>query len=683
MAYDVLYRGLFTNTEGVSTILHISDTTSGTSGPTELHLLKVLECELRVASDGEEKTGIKGSRLIVSFLSTDDSNLMTFVEGEDERWLVELFIETTSTPVFSGYLVLDAAKTLYLPNNTFGVELTASDNLGILKELPLRDLTGAVPKGRKSIIQLIAWCLAGTNQQLPIYVIYNLFEQNYNGASHDPFSTLFVEAMTFETEINERDDRYTTLSKIMQSFGCFITLANQNGLYGWWICRVDEMNQNAYRYYSYTYTGSYGSAGTFTRGKTIGKQLPIKLINRDAEILPERKKKYVRQTKVLDSWQEIFCNIDFQRGVSVPVSIPGGAAYTVECWTPGRFSVAPVASPYIRRLFTNGYETERVVVFPVSASGVGQEHYLQSEDLVVNQSDKFNLSIDSRFTTNINDGSGTYRDFVAQVRLYGNDGSRWTLTNVTTAATNESPGDWVLSNSSFSSNRRYLQHVWNGAQDDETQWFTVDVQAKPVPRAGFIRIFLMQSGLYGHVTETHISNVSFDYIPIINGIYQKLTGQYHQVSTSDKTRANVEEEVTISDTQNDNFKGTLFRYNGSAYVRVGNFYNYLTGTGGELGYARFGKYQAYALWNQNNRVIRKFTGSLMGIDSATPTDIPSLLHRFEFQADSDHTNDKYYQLLSYSMNLKNCRWSGTFADVYDTNIGKSYADIYELKYTTN
>lgn len=675
MAYESIYRAEWKNFEGVMVILHISDTTTGQINPPTFHEMTALSCNKVVALDLEEKTGFKPTRINFSFLATDTIGLMTFVEGEDNRWLVEVFIGNTSNNIFTGFLVMDATQRRFMPDGTYGVEITATDCLGVLKETELSDFDGDIPRGRFRLIDYIAWCLSKTNLQLPIKAIYNLFEENYNGTSHDPFSTIYLEARTFEAGINKRESCYTVLQKILP--GCVIT--QENG--AWWILRTDEINSSSYRYYTYTYTGTYTGAATLSRVKQIGINNTFKLINRDALVQPERKKKYVRQTYNFKYPQELICNVNFSRGTTLPLSIPGGAAYTIECWTPGRQGATPLVSPYIRRLFTNGYETERVVVLPQAAIGTGftqTQHYIESEPIEVSQGDKFIFSVDGRLTQNISGSSGTYRDEIVQIRLYANDGTRWMITNESQVPYRS--GDWVQSSSTFSTNRQYVKHIWNAAQEDETQWYSVSVVSSPIPRTGFITIVLMQSPLYGSITDTHYANLQFEYIPLIAGIYKQLTGQYHRVSTPEVYRANVEEEIYLANSPNPNFKGTLWRYNGSTFLQAGRFYNFLAGTSGELGLEKYGKYEAFALWNQNNRVIRKFTGSVLGLNTTSPADLPGLLDRYDFTAPDSDVDNKYYQLAAFNQNLVNCQWSGTFMEVFDTVEGKSFDDPHEFVY---
>jgi hypothetical protein len=397
MAYEQIYRLQAVNFEGENVIVHISDTTSGQVNPPTFHDMQLVALKRVAANDGEDKTGIRDMRISFSFKSTSIFNLNTFINGDDDRWMVEVFISNTSNIIFSGYLITDSTKEAFLPAGLHSPELTASFNLGILKEKPLRKTDDTVPRGKFKIIQFISWCLAGTGLDLTIKCAVNLFEEHYTGATQAIFDKIWLEAKTFEADINERESMYEVLRKIMISWGCFLTQHNGE----WWIIRVDEMNDQPLTYYTFTSTGTFTGAATVDPVKDIGKNLSIKLINKNANVLPARRKKYAKQEFRFNNYLEVLCNMDFSRGsfngiISVP---PGYSAYNIECWQNARNYGGGLATrqaaAYIRRQFINGYETERVLIIPQTTIA---SHFVQAEDIDVNQGDKINFSVDRRLS---------------------------------------------------------------------------------------------------------------------------------------------------------------------------------------------------------------------------------------------------------------------------------------------
>lgn len=672
MAYQVIYRLQLLNFEEQNVTIHISDTTSGTGTPTYTEL-QPAEMETEVYSDNSSKYGIKGKRILFGFHPTTTENLNTFLAGDDNRWLVEKYVN--GTKVFIGWLVVDDLKEAFLDPEVIVVEMSASDNLALLKDIPLRKPDDSVPKGKFKIIEYISWCLSKTNLDLPINIIWSLFPEQLTDTTNHAFAFIYLEAMSFETEIGAREDCYTVLKKLIPH--CIISQENGE----WWILRIDELNGDPLNVYHFDSDGTYTGTDTINPTKNIGFLDDINPINKDGEITPERKKKSTQVNVKYEFPREIICNIDFVRGdVILLIVITGGFAYEIECWTKGRnyigSATTATVTPYIRRLFTNGYETERVVVFPTSAT---RANFIKSERVIVNTGDKFVFSVDRRLSQNIAGASGVYREDVAQIRLYGSNGTYWTLLgqDLGTAVA----GDWVQTNSSFSTNTRTIQYTWNVATADEREWASVNVQAKPVPIGGEIEVYLIQSPVYGGTSETHFQNLRFDYIPLINGIYQKLVGHYHKVSTTDSLKAKVDEQVYLFDSPNANFKGSMFYFSGGNYILTTRWYDFNLGTGGALGLEKFGKYQAFELWNQHNRIVRRFQGSLLGLDTSTPN-IPGLLHQYTLTATTDHTTNKIFGALSYSQNSRTCKWNGTFADVFDSADGKDYSSDHEFKYLT-
>jgi hypothetical protein len=683
MSYVDVHRMWFTNDEGNDVIIHFSDTTSGT-GASVFSDMKdadgswlTMSAKLATANDGEDKLStIRSLRFSCEFLSTDTYNVDFFVEGEDNRWLVEVYMGTTSNPaVFTGFLVPEGAKDIFLDHGLYGVELTASDYLQTTSEALLRKPDGSIPKGKFKLIEYLSWALSKTFLSLPIKVVYNLREENHTGADDHFFKMIYEEALSFETDINERGDCLTVIRKIL--LGCFICQHNSQ----WWIVRVDEMTNASYRVASFNADGTYVSTTTQNFTKLIGLGETIQLINEDAAIFPERKVQFVKQNFRFETWQEIICNINYQRGTfnpTITATLPSGGGYEaynpVDCWINGKnphgsLYTAPDVAGYMRKIIQNNYEIERILVLPQSSY---RPHYWQTGTVEVNRLDKFNFSVDRKLSDD-HTGSGWNTTTIFKIRLRGYDGSFWAMIG---NATNGKVGSWKQGTGGFPV--QAYDWIYQPSTEDESQWTTHSVEVDPCPVAGWVDIMLFQTNIYGDVSETHFSNVRFDYIPIIDGVYQKVTGQYNKVFNTDSRKANKEEEIFISDAVSPNWKGVLFRDTGTAFVRIGNVYDYNLGTSGGLGLSRFSKWQAFALWNQYNRTVRKFQGDLKGLE----VDLPSMIHKFYFTASSVITDNRIYQMLGFDMDLATGLWSATFADVYDTGDGKDYSSSWEFKYTT-
>jgi hypothetical protein len=678
MSYLYVYRMIFTNDNGDDVIIHISDTTSGegTSAFTDMKdsdgAWLTLSAKLSTANDSEDKLNIVRSlRFTFSFVSTATYNIDFFVQGEDNRWLVQVYIlDASNPPIFTGFLVPDGAKDIFLDDELYGVEFTASDYLQSINEVLLRKPDGSIPKGKFTLIEYIAWCLQKTYLLLDIKVVYSLREVNHPGPDDCFFRLIYEEAMSFETDIGEREDCLTVLKKIL--LGCFITQVNSQ----WWIVRVDEMEPGPYTIYTFTPEGLPYGVTTQEFTKYVGINETINFVGEDVQIYPIRQVQNVKQTFRFETWQELICNITYNRGTLIG-TIPGGyEKYTPECWLNGRnphgssTDTGVEVTGYVRKKFVNGYITESILVLPKSTY---RPHYWMGEPFEVNKGDKFTFSVDRKLDSD-HTGGGTAQDSIFKIRLRGNDGTYWSMIG---NASFGKVGSWKQGTGGFPT--QDFEWQWKPNDEDESQWYTHSVDVDPVPVGGRVEVMLFQANIYGDQSDTHFANIRLEYIPIIDGVYQLVTGQYHKVSNTENRKAKVDEEIFISDAVSPNWKGVLFRFNGATFERINDVYDYRYGWTGGIGLDRFGAWQAYALWNQYDRILRKFQANLKGLDTQMGV-IPTMVHKFQFTDPSPATDGKLFQMLSFDMDLATCEWSANFTDVFAG--GKDFGSIHEFKYTT-
>lgn len=129
---------------------------------------------IKVINNDEDKfSPIRAKQAIIQFKS--DLNQLqdstTFADSGDNRWLVECTAD--GNMVFTGFLMLTDIQQDHLPDpNT--VVLTASDHLGLLRDIPLTTDSLITPTGKQRIIQFIAWALKKTGLRLDIVAINNL-----------------------------------------------------------------------------------------------------------------------------------------------------------------------------------------------------------------------------------------------------------------------------------------------------------------------------------------------------------------------------------------------------------------------------------------------------------------------------------------------------------------------------
>ncbi len=124
--------------------------------------------------NSEDKfTPVIGKQATIRFLtdSAQGQDAGTFADSSDNRWRVEAL--AADDPIFVGFLMLSDIQQPFLPDPQV-VELTASDHLGVLKDVPLTDDDNELLSGKFKIGQIIAYCLKKTGLSLPLRVVNNL-----------------------------------------------------------------------------------------------------------------------------------------------------------------------------------------------------------------------------------------------------------------------------------------------------------------------------------------------------------------------------------------------------------------------------------------------------------------------------------------------------------------------------
>lgn len=619
-----------------------------------------LEC---LDADENKFTPIRAKQCIISFNSSSQIDLNTFAEGHDNRWYVEVSIE--SQLIFKGFLVLDDLSEAFLsPPNV--VTLTATDNIGLLKSIPLTNFAGENPKGKFRWLDYLGWALSKTSLSLPINIQHNLREE------HNPFepfwSRIYLDAKTFEDEIGTCINCYEVLERLLAE-ECFLTQRHGE----WWIVRVDEIDNRwgIRRVYYVDPLLTHPILYEPTLQKTVKKTQDIKWINRTAYVKPTRPHGKVKERYSFQYPKEIIDNIDFTRGGQILVGVypPNEFHYHFEDWTLFKDNLfaqtAGTGQAEIVRIFENGYEKERYLM----VAGNGAFHWLKSNGVPMMQKDKFTVSVDFRSTVNV---SGSIIFFIQILLVAGS------ITYIYGGLSGTNPDNYawaILTNTVVQNWGIFL--TWDGSTRDEREWQTIAHEVKPLPVDGDIHVLLTA----GASEQTHYQNLQFTYQPYINGSYQRFSGQYWQVTQEGIYKAAIDEEVYISDSPKPLFKGAMkyFDFPAGKYALAGDWFDNSLNPVPPLPavYRPYGWFQAQSVWNQYRRVMRIFDGELLGI---TENDLPDLIHSYTLGDPSPHTRLREFICLHYSMSLKTCRWTAYFAEVFKSDEAKVYTDTTEFKY---
>jgi hypothetical protein len=650
--------------------------------------------------DGEEEEWLAEEDALHLVVNNDESNLLASIyglqaifkvkqEGEnyllnkllrgtysDRRYHVEITIEDRL--VFRGFLSLGEMEEPFMPEPV--ITFTATDQLGALKNKTLLDFNDSNPKNKHKVIAFLAWCLRLTGIEQNIHVVCNLrseFSGTLNSTPADHiFNTEYLDAKTFESEINESEDAYTALQKILKHYA---VVGQRHG--EWWIKAIDEFDQYGDHVAVFSSLGEFVEMQAETNyRKNIGIDESINWMNEAQAVAFSSPSKFAKHTLRYEFPKELPCNVNFERGDLVETVSENDKHYELECWEPYRANyptsdlIAATTDAYIRRVFENGYEKERYVVIESSSSP--SSNLIMSEPVYMNVRDKFTLSLSRRLSADVS-GADAEETF-AQVRLYADDGTRYTL-----GGGNDTV-EWVECNSTFTNNQRVI----TGITSPDTETYSASVEAPALPKKGYIRILLYQSSEYGTTRDSYIDPPSFTYIPFVNGSYQVYTGHSHKSYNNADNIEKVDEEVNIGDVPVFEMKGGFFRWDGLNYQLSGRYYNsifYPDGPPSGDQKKPFGWHQNIAVWNQVRLLRRIFRGPLFGIDSSEvdvqgKCDIPTIFHHYYMTDEDEHSNSKIFRLTNYDMDVKLCRFANAAFKETLGEAGKTLIDPYEFKY---
>jgi hypothetical protein len=675
MGYRRIIRINFTNKEGTLIYCDLCDTSLDLPDP-EISIVSGTEQPVirTVEEDGKFK-GIKSQSLTIRFLSEADVNLSDFLDVDDGYWYVNCYhtSDTDANNLFKGFVILTGIEQPFMPDPNV-IQLYATDNLGVLKDLVFVAKAGTHIRGEYSIAYILAQALFQTGMNLPINVINNIMEED---TPTEPFyDTAFLNIKSFEDEIELSEDCYKVVEDILGDDSRVFMYKGE-----WWIVRLDEYSSSGMYRHIFSNNGVLlSSEAIATWNKTIGNGEAIQFINEDCIVTSERPCNWIKETFDYEFPLEIIDNIDFSQGdLNGVISLPATyTAYNCNHWTAkertsGSGSVESNSSLYtfyIVRKHENGYEKERYLeITSPSSAGV---RYIKSDSYIpFVEKDKINVGIDFRWDSNPN-RNGIWNQPILTVELVHSGGDRYQLQN---------DGKWIVANGLPGA---VLVASWEPNLQDETEWQSISCESEPAPVSGKVYIWIHAAN---RDASTSFDNVKMNYQALriehlahINGSYRKYKSQSNKITqASGMYKASRSSDVKVSEAPRVNMKGALLKESGGEYVGIERVYNGAVFPGGlptDEFLNSYSKTQAFAVWNQYNRTHRIFKASALGLG----TDMPSLIHVFEINETTDNTTNKDFILLGYEQDLKSCQWTLTLAEVYDTVIGRSYDDDHEFKY---
>lgn len=614
------YKGSFVNTQVDYTdnspneqtfYVKITDVTVFDESEQELELADA-PVVLQTVDNSEDKfTTIKSKSCTLRVFTTDVVNAMTFANGGDNQYKVEIAVNSETDVIYTGWLSISDLGQTFQPDPNVLV-LTASDGIAFLRDIPLTDSEGRFLTGPHALIRYISWCLQKTGLELDIWIQMNILEQNaiYDYPEYHFYNYIYTDAQTFEQEVGSLENCYSVLEKIL---GEFCEISQQKNV--WFIKSIDEANYAQFRICRFDYEGTPIDYITETYTKDIGADsefYSLAFMNDDARLSLQRPYKFVEHNFDYEYPIESITNMAFDRGDLIDGSNPLEKTYKLDNWTmiqgvPGYYA-GPSSTQYINRVFdANGYETDRYVVItpkPYTGMSLQLQTYTQSEAFYIQERDKFNVSVDWRLENNIGTGGGNYN--LMQTVLKGDDGSWWLLGVPTIGSTEYTWYD--TSNWTVNTGKGLISVDWD---EDLTEWQTVSWEAPPAPVGGKLYVWLYQfNQISNSPDDVNIwyANLTFTYLPYINGSYQKYSGQRHKSEQVIDNKASRVSNVYLTDSPKRELKGAMLRRLLDATVYTGNAEfsadNSITLDGFYTPYFNINDYIRVTNTTSNNKVFR-------------------------------------------------------------------------------
>lgn len=514
------------------------------------------------------------------------------------------------------------------------------------------------------------------------------------------YSTCYLDSKTFEDQPGTLLDCYTVLERILKR-ECFVEQRQNN----WYIFRIKEFRNDFQQYQTqYDQTGSFNG---FTAGFNIQTAIGLKPIDGTPfPVTPDavaffskaqtsrvnsRPTKEWKLTYKYESPSEVPCNVNYERGDEIAGSFPdeidedGNTAqvkhYNIDCWTlkrgAGSSATTVVSEAYIKRLFVNNYEKQRMILLTLPTVAGNPKTYIESENIPVGAKDKFDFSFNWATEVDVS-GSPTLLEPVASLWLSGDDGSFWKLSE-------GPPVTWLTTNSADEYGLNTNLIIGIDFSTPTNEWFSKSVSVPPIPVSGNLKIRLHASGAFTSTVDNFnvkFSDITFDYLPFINGGYGKYTGQTNTSTRPDVYKSKSEDEVSISNSPKRIFKGALMILQPSGlYSLAGRFYDgqeFLYSNDGNNHLMSYGELQVRSVHNQYRNSNEIFQLTAQGLNGYQHPDPVQRIYNRDLEP---MTSNKTFQLLWIDQDWRNSEWQATMEKNFDENIG-FVMDDYEFKYIT-
>lgn len=586
-------------------------------------------------------------------------NILTDVNGvtmedflvDDDTGITVYFDFGTWGNYWIGWVLQDNFQEVW--QDTYHIlTIKASDGIGKLADVPLTDNSGDELIGTYTPYQFIQYAMYKTPQTfINSRIINNLFNTSMtSGATYMPLDQCYLDAKTFQKEVENYDDSLTVLNKINTAFNQTVFFYKNR----WHIVRLEEL-------YNSTLTNLVGFTNSLLGRTSFTKRFDAEVSSTSTikQISAEMLRYIVRKTKKdtisfnYNQFNEVLCNESFSRGASTSIT-PGLKQYQLDQWLR---ETGLIGSPVNQttgfgrneEFDSNGQLTDNFAYCDVHTS---DETWLRSCSVNVLEKEVMALEFEHKYTIGFSTPNSTAT--VAIVMLYG----------VSNNYTMDQYGNWVMSNSSWTTFIKRLQLYYNGTPDNllPSDYQTLNVTSKQIPEAGYINVLLFGPNPIFTSDRMQFRSLVFNISTPFNGYNDKtITGIQSIFTKTADIRNEFEEEIFADDAFSRIYKGTLLESDQITPTNQTWFRDrFNTESFG------FRHQNDIAHWEHNRFNRNKIDCNFYGLtwdDGGTAEPI-GLINTIVFPDDDD--SRKVYGILNLKeIDFSNSTWSATLIELFD------------------
>lgn len=702
MAYYTQYKCKAFNRDAqlIEIDFDLKDAIPPAPGDISLPVLPLVEFRCEYFNGNEEKYDpviISQKAVIVvraKYGSSSTINHEMFYANAYDQWRVTARID--GEIVFIGFVTMEN-EPYQNKDKPYNIVITATDGLGLLKNIPLTDYQGYKFNDKHNLITYIAGALTATNLTIPIRIYCNRYHRvhknRYDTYGYDMFNQTKLHYRTFLKDVNEFVDSYTALEIILSKW---CVLYQHHG--HWVISDVGEM-QYGYgpvRYYGeYAHTGiSYNAYYDTDLPSRIGKELKINVINQDQYVSYLYPVKSVKTKFNYEVPDELVTNSKLNRlGAFIsPLSGNGYAAWEKVGWE------AYYDDPAYQKLYTGAKksyirtdldvfstELDRYYVLEYDSTVFGIVGYWirnTNNDFYVDKGDVIKISVSVRLLDFQSTNNNNEKFVFSKVYLLKNGSSGTSRTDYYTltesgAWTNNDVNNW---GSPFVVDFKKTDDPNDG---NMTDWVTLSVESKSIPADGTLYVCLRTGALNNPNNKVHFKDLSIEYVPYIKGSKLSSKGDYWLTEQSINIKDKIEEEVFISDSSKRIIKGSIWESAGTGlytpewyYLDNPGYYHFK-----EL--SNLGRYRHQ--YRRQKRIQGTFSG-VMQIPTNTTKQVPLSFHKhITFENDYKlnlglRLYEKYMLTAPLEIDYVNGNWKGTLINCGDENDAAQTGNTHVFNY---